>query len=327
VQVDSARELKARLSARMADWTAPATPSGLAPGRMWFRPALGLTPLGPGRARLAIRVSTPADATLLLEGVAETVRAEVDVRVIGPVRALASPAPPAAPAPAELQRRVRPLRPGLSVAHPSVTAGTLGGFVRVGGRPAILSNNHVLAASDAAVPGDAVLQPGPADGGTAADRVATLTAFERFTAGRNLVDAAVAVLDADVQAGPAAYPGGPLGATVVDGDELEPDEEVEKVGRTTGHTRGRITAVEVDGVAVQYDDAVHTFDGQLEIEGLGGAFSAGGDSGSVIWRSSDRAPLALLFAGSAIGGAQGGGVTFASPLATVLAVLGAEWIA
>ena len=114
---------------------------------------------------------------------------------------------------------------------------------------------------------------------------------------------------------------------MADGDEVDPDELVEKVGRTTGHTRGRITAVEVDGVAVQYDDAVHTFDGQVEIEGLGGAFSAGGDSGSVIWRSRDRAPLALLFAGSEVGGAQGGGVTFASPLATVLDVLGAEWLA
>ena len=40
------------------------------------------------------------------------------------------------------------------------------------------------------------------------------------------------------------------------------------MGRTTGHTRGRITAVEVDGVAVQYDDAVHRFDDQVEIEGL-----------------------------------------------------------
>ncbi len=57
-----------------------------------------------------------------------------------------------------------------------------------------------------------------------------------------------------------------------------------------------------------------------------GGFSAGGDSGSVIWRSRDRAPMALLFAGSSTGGLQGSGVTFANPLATVLAVLGAEWV-
>ena len=325
MQVDSARELKAHLTARLAGWEAPrASASDLGPGRVWFPPALGLTPVGPGRAHLAIRVALSDDAAVLLTGVDDRLRSEIDIRVIGPVRALSSPT---VSAPAELQRRVRPLRPGLSVAHPAVTAGTLGGFVRAGGRLAILSNNHVLAASDAAAVGDAVLQPGPADGGTAADRVGTLAGFAPFSPGRNLVDAAVAVLDDDVEAEPDAWPGGPLGPMVADAEEVDPDELVEKIGRTTGHTRGRITAVEVDGVAVQYDDAVHTFDGQIEIEGLGGAFSAGGDSGSVIWRSGDRAPLALLFAGSEIGGADGGGVTFASPLATVLDVLGVEWLA
>ena len=33
------------------------------------------------------------------------------------------------------------------------------------------------------------------------------------------------------------------------------------------------------------------------VSGATGGFSAGGDSGSVIWRSRDRAPLCLLFAG------------------------------
>ncbi|WP_409328731.1 hypothetical protein [Trujillonella humicola] len=326
MQIDSARELKARLGARIAGWQEPVGARGLAPGRSWFRPALGLALSGPGQARLAIRVATPADAAILLTGVADAVRAQVDVRVIGPVRALPSPAGAPAVSPADLQRRVRPLRPGLSVGHPAVTAGTLGGFVRHGGRPAILSNNHVLAAGGAALPGDAALQPGPADRGTAADRVARLTAFERFSGGRDLVDAAVAALDEGVEHDPAAYPGGPLAAVVAHGEEVDPDEAVEKIGRTTGHTRGRITAVEVDGVAVQYDDAVHTFDGQIEIEGTAGTFSAGGDSGSVIWRSSDRAPLALLFAGSEVGGAHGGGVTYASPLSTVLDVLGVQWL-
>jgi hypothetical protein len=247
--------------------------------------------------------------------------AEVDVRVIGPVVALSSPAP------GDLQRRVRPLRPGLSVAHPSVTAGTLGGFVRVDGALAIVSNNHVLAASDAASVGDPTLQPGPADGGGAGDRVGTLTAFERLRAeAANLVDAAVATLDTDIAAEPGALPGGPLTGPVTLGPEIDSDELVEKLGRTTGHTHGRITAVEVDGVAVQYDEAVFSFDDQIEIEGTTGAFSAGGDSGSIIWRSRDRGPLALLFAGSTTGGRAGGGVTFANPLATVLDVLHAEWV-
>jgi hypothetical protein len=213
------------------------------------------------------------------------------------------------------------------VAHPSVTAGTLGGFVRTAAGIAVLSNNHVLAASDTALLGDPVLQPGPADAGLMADRVAALSAFVRFRDGApNAVDAALAVLDPGIDADPGDLPGGPLTAAVPGALDVDPDEVVEKVGRTTGHTTGRISAVEVDGVAVQYDRAVHRFDDQIEIEGNAGPFSAGGDSGAVIWRSRDRAPVALLFAGSTQGGSRGAGVTFANPLATVLRELGAEWL-
>ena len=132
--------------------------------------------------------------------------------------------------------------------------------------------------------------------------------------------------DPGIEAEPGDLPGGPLTGAVPGSIDIDPDEVVEKVGRTTGHTLGRVSAVEVDGVAVQYDRAVHTFDDQIEIEGRTGGFSDGGDSGSVIWRSSDRAPLGLLFAGSTQGGSTGGGVTFANPLATVLDVLGVDWV-
>jgi hypothetical protein len=289
--------------------------------------ALGLRPIGPDQVHLAVRLIDQADADVVLAGLDDAAREEVDVRVIGPVRPLTSLIDWS---PAELQRRVRPLRPGLSIGHPDVTAGTLGGFVRRPGTDGllVLSNNHVLADSDAAAVGDPALQPGIADGGTAADRIGTLSAFVRLSPDPgNLVDAAVAALDPGVGADPAAYPGGALLSAVGAVDDVDPDELVEKVGRTSGHTRGRITAVEVDGVGVQYDDTVHTFDDQVEIEGLTGAFSAGGDSGSVIWRSRDRAPLGLLFAGSTEGGSAGGGVTFANPLATVLRLLGVEWVA
>jgi hypothetical protein len=323
---DSARELKARLSQRLSE--APtAAASSLGRATRWSGVALGLRPVGPDQVHLAIRVIDRADADLVLRGLDDASRKEVDVRVIGRVHALTAPA---GTSPGELQQRVRPLRPGLSISHPDVTAGTLGGFVRRPGTDGllVLSNNHVLADSDAAVEGDAALQPGVADGGTAADRIGALTAFVRLTADPgNHVDAAVAALDPGVEADPTGYPGGALLGTVADADELDPDELVEKVGRTTGHTRGRITAVEVDGVGVQYDDGVHTFDDQVELEGLTGAFSAGGDSGSVIWRSRDRAPLGLLFAGSTEGGSAGGGVTFANPLATVLRTLGVDWVA
>jgi hypothetical protein len=323
---DSARELKARLSKRLSDATTIAA-SSLGGATRWSGVALGLRPIGRDQVHLAIRLIDQADADVVLRGLDDRAREEVDVRVIGRVRALSSAVGTSA---TDLQQRARPLRPGLSIGHPDVTAGTLGGFVR---RPGVdgllaLSNNHVLANGDRAAQGDPVLQPGVADGGTGADRIGFLSGFVRLSAEPgNVVDAAVAALDAGVHVEPAGYPGGALRAAIAAGDDLDPDELVEKVGRTTGHTRGRITAVEVDGVGVQYDDDVHTFDDQVEIEGLTGAFSAGGDSGSVIWRSGDRAPLGLLFAGSTEGGSAGGGVTFANPLATVLRTLGVEWVA
>ena len=95
---------------------------------------------------------------------------------------------------------------------------------------------------------------------------------------------------------------------------------VAKRGRTTGITRGRVTAFELDGVQVGYTRGTLTFDDQIEIEGTGtGAFSAGGDSGSLILTAED-APRAvgLLFAGSETGGPTGTGLTFANPIAAVL---------
>jgi hypothetical protein len=322
---DSARELKARLSQRLSEWpTAEASSAGGT--ARWSGVALGLRPVAPNQVHLAIRLIDQADADVVLAGLGDSARDEVDVRVIGRVLPLSAPGYDGA----DLQRRVRPLRPGLSISHPDVSAGTLGGFVRRPGADGLLmlSNNHVLADSDAATEGDPVFQPGVADGGTATDRVGALSTFIRLDGDPGtLVDAAVAVLDPGVGADPGAYPGGALLATVAAVDDVDPDERVEKLGRTTGHTHGRITAVEVDGVGVQYDDGVHTFDDQVEIEGLTGAFSAGGDSGSVIWRSRDRAPLGLLFAGSTQGGSAGGGVTFANPLATVLRTLDVTWVA
>jgi hypothetical protein len=321
VHPDSARELKALLLQRLRSAPPTALTADRPGGAAWPPVAVGLAPVAGGRARVAVRLRADADRAVLPD-LGRTTGDELDIRVVGPIRALSSPTP------GELQRRIRPLRPGCSVAHPEVTAGTLGGFVRTSSGLSILSNNHVLAASDGASVGDPILQPGPGDGGTPDDRVATLTRSQRFRPeGGNLVDAAVAVLDAGVEVDAAAYPGGPLVGPVPPADDIDPDEAVEKVGRTTAHTVGRITAVEVDGVAVQYDGGVFTFDDQVEIEGSAGAFSAGGDSGSVIWRSRDRAPLALLFAGSTAGGGNGAGLTFANPLVTVLDVLSAEWAA
>ncbi|NIU63493.1 MAG: hypothetical protein GWN66_23410, partial [Pseudomonas stutzeri] len=66
----------------------------------------------------------------------------------------------------------RPAPGGVSIGHVDITAGTLGCLVVRGDHIYILSNNHVLANSNEAEPGDAILQPGPHDGGTMDDQIA-----------------------------------------------------------------------------------------------------------------------------------------------------------
>jgi hypothetical protein len=97
--------------------------------------------------------------------------------------------------------------------------------------------------------------------------------------------------------------------------------QVKKTGRTTARTNGRITAFDLDNVVVEYDMGNVSFDAQIEIEGVGNApFSQGGDSGSLIVSTSNKA-VALLFAGGDSGGSNGLGLTYGNPIGTVLSAL------
>jgi hypothetical protein len=214
--------------------------------------------------------------------------------------------------------RERPAPVGYSVGHPAITAGTIGARVKdAAGNVYILSNNHVLANGNDAQLGDPIYQPGPFDGGTAADQIATLSAFEPidFSAnGVNTVDAAIA------QGNPAD-----LGnSTPTDDGYGTPSSEifgdangdgwfddvtallglnVQKYGRTTELTGGQITGINAS-VEICYEVFYifclksALFVDQLIIEP--GQFSGGGDSGSLIVTDDDgKNAVALLFAGSA----------------------------
>ncbi len=211
----------------------------------------------------------------------------------------------------ELARRARPASGGYSVGHRNITAGTIGTCVydMVGtpgnavGMPNhyyILSNNHVLANSNNATPGDAILQPGPFDGGTdPSDRIAALSRFIPITFDppvpralhRNLVDAAVAEGQFHDLKREIHWVGHLRGwrprAQVTVGTVLQ------KTGRTTNYTTGRITTVNAT-VDVNYGGGrVARFRDQI----LTTPMSAGGDPGSLV---ADRENFAvgLLFAGS-----------------------------
>ncbi|HOT92595.1 MAG TPA: hypothetical protein PLJ78_11430 [Anaerolineae bacterium] len=221
--------------------------------------------------------------------------------------------------------RFRPAQPGISIGHHDITAGTFGLLVHRHGEPFILSNNHVLADANAAQIGDTIYQPGPADGGTAADRIATLAAFEALdfgdspsqcnvantiaswlnflarvsgsdhrlqavqqAGGVNTMDAALARPDTVDLVMPAILGiGMPVG---VAGIEL--GQPVQKMGRTTGLTQGYVTQINVT-VNVDYAGRTARFTDQI----LTSSMSSPGDSGSGIL-DLDRRVVGLLFAGS-----------------------------
>lgn len=221
--------------------------------------------------------------------------------------------------------RMRPAPGGISVGHFRITAGTLGCLAR--GRTAprvnrlmILSNNHVLANSNAAAIGDCVAQPGPIDGGRCpADQVAVLERFVpiNFAGGANVVDCATAWAWPDRVRRELMYiSGGVTRFFRVGATPVAPARGmlVGKSGRTTQLTRGTITAVGV-AINVNYGGRIARFVDQIAIRAGSGDFSRGGDSGSLIWTwDTRRAPVGLLFAG-------GGGTTFANRITRVLAAL------
>lgn len=290
-------------------------------GRVQPGIALGIAPTGvANNFLLAVRIQHRDFLSgSRVQAIVEAARGEADVQYVGLLTKQTSGVVP------DYQRRVRPIRPGFSVGHHAITAGTLGAIVRTrqDDRPRILSNNHVLADENRGDVGDVIVQPGTIDGGIAAKhRVAALEDFIDLNTNRaNVADAAIALIDEGIRFDPAIPEIGRVRGLA----DVETVEDVVKVGRTTGLTRGRVTAIEVDDVVVDFSIGLMRFDGQIEICGVDSRpFSQGGDSGSLVVDGDSESGLALLFAGSDQGGPEGTGVTYASPLGVVFDQLSIE---
>lgn len=214
-----------------------------------------------------------------------------------------------------LRVRTRPARPGFSVGHPKVTAGTIGaGCYDISAAPGvprryyILSNNHVLANSNNARVGDSIIQPGTYDGGRPGpDTIGRLRNWVpiHFGGRPNLVDAAIAEvpfhnIDRDIYW--TGYPSIAAAAAKV-------GMVVQKTGRTTSYTTGKVTVINAT-VNVGYGKGrVARFVRQILTTRMG----AGGDSGSLVLDLNNR-PVGLLFAGSSK-------VTVHNPIAYVQTLL------
>ncbi|MBA7568817.1 hypothetical protein ES708_10552 [subsurface metagenome] len=220
--------------------------------------------------------------------------------------------------------RWRPAPGGVSIGHYEITAGTFGVLVYKGGRPYILSNNHVLANLNEAEIGDPILQPGAADGGALdVANIATLFEFvpiefstaicpfaRAFTAicnfflwglSKNTRLKAIRQAEANLVDCALAKPDLMLDVLdeVLDIGSIEGEQEpllglpVQKSGRTTALTQGIIEQVEA---------TVKVNMGELGIADFTDVFimndiSDPGDSGSLIVSKHNQA-VGLLFAGS-----------------------------
>lgn len=225
--------------------------------------------------------------------------------------------------------RFRPAPGGVSIGHVNITAGTLGCLVQKNETIYILSNNHVLANSNAASIGDPILQPGPHDGGQhPQDHIAQLSDFVpivfegngelppcpiadsivkilnglaamtgsntrlkqyRITSSENKVDCAIAQ-----PLNPENVKHEILEIGSISGvSEGELGTNIKKSGRTTGLTTGTIEQIDVTARVNYGTNKIALFTDQL----MAGSMSQGGDSGSAVLDDNNNL-VGLLFAGS-----------------------------
>ena len=204
--------------------------------------------------------------------------------------------------------------------------GTLGALVEDGtGRQYVLSNNHVLARSDHAVAGDAVVQPGlidnnctPNGDGPGTSIVASLSGWLPLKMSQTNVDAAIAQVGSRTLAGAggilelgarqsdgtlaSAAPG--ISSTGGRGETAKLRIQVAKSGRTTGLTCGSVAAIDVDVAVDYFEDCAEThpyltklFTNQIGLSG--DRFSDAGDSGALVVDAATAEPVGLFFAGGA----------------------------
>ncbi|MPQ45014.1 hypothetical protein [Clostridium tarantellae] len=200
-------------------------------------------------------------------------------------------------APTGLPQRKRPLEGGygISVINSTNSTGTIGCVVTRGSKYYVLSNNHVLAGYNDFPIGAKFIQPGGDDKGKyPEDFVATLSDFIPlyFKSGsavpENYVDAAIAeITNPSLKSNKIALVGAIKGvaAPVL-------NENIKKVGTTSGLTKGKIVTVGTTA-NVKYDNGKTAF---FKDQVLAGLYNKGGDSGSIILNEKDEA-IGLLMSG------------------------------
>jgi hypothetical protein len=227
--------------------------------------------------------------------------------------------------------------------------GTLGSLIQnSSGAQYLLSNNHVLARSDQASVGEAIVQPGLIDDnctpygqpGAAITPVGTLSGWLPLKSNATNADAAIAAVNSGAVSTTgnilefgsltngtlAAAPPG-ISSTGGKGEPAALNMSVAKSGRTTGLTCASISAVNLDVSVDYFTDCAETkayltktYTNQIAI--TGNQFSDAGDSGSLVVDSATAEPVGLFFAGGVNTSGVSEGV--ANPVGDVLSELSTQ---
>lgn len=232
------------------------------------------------------------------------------------------------------------VKPGYSVGHPNITAGTLGFFAERNGAKCLVTNAHVGANTNSGKLGDLIYYPGPYDGGKEENAIGYLVAtipvemldsycpvartivkgfnfFAKLLKRRSRLLSPIRQITNKVDC---------CAHKLIDGVEIDENipnigkpvgiaeavlgMKVQKVGRTTAYTTGEITGIEAN-ITVSYgEQGIAIYEDQI-VSDIG---SDGGDSGSAVLDKQNNL-VGLLFAG-------GEGTTIMNRMQTVFDELG-----
>lgn len=215
-------------------------------------------------------------------------------------------------------RHPRPAPIGISTSnYYDCGAGTIGVRVRGGDFVYALSCNHVWGRLNAAQPGENILQPGSGDVACAKittdiiGQIAGLEPIVHLSTASNIMDATMILTStADLDNRTPADGYGIPSSTPID---PVVGMSVQKYGRTTGLTKGKISAINVT-MGINYGYGTARFVDQIAIEPArkNSSFVEGGDSGSlVVTDNSTASPIGMIFARS-------GSIAYANPIKPIL---------
>lgn len=224
------------------------------------------------------------------------------------------------------------------------SAGTMGALVKMpDGLIYGLTNNHVSALCSHVQPETPILAPGVVDVGAGVLAPFTLgfhvKALEMKVGSLGNVDIAGnldgAIFRINNVAAVSSMQGNNYDTPIKVVDPVE-GMKVEKVGRTTRHTKGLIVSRELRPIGINYQAHSYGFTGVIRfanaftVHGLQSDFSSSGDSGSLVVQVDDFgnpiAAVGLIFAGGPDSMAPGGNKSLMLPLKPILDAFGATLI-